>query len=277
VPLYRIRYDVPSQSVLPKNARALDLQIKYGGSTAKIVIVNKNDINLLGQEFSKRLSIHCDFEADDIVDAINISSAYVNEILDQFALAVGSPVADPRVEKAYDITPGSTVREIWQFFYDPIEKVGAKAARPEVMEKLFFGFFGKRKGEILRSVHWFRLSLREMEPLDRFTYLWIGLESLNPIAQRLFPGELEVSRCPHCGHEIRAFKGTSSIRRLFGHYGLETSIYSKARRLRQRLLHGYANIAKITEEAIEIISALSSALRTLNMRTSGNRQKHSEL
>jgi hypothetical protein len=160
--------------------KAFRLEARNANKPMAISIANKNSTNLLGQTYSKELNIYCDFESSDQWDAIMTCSGSVNELLDQFALAVGAPVSDARIEKVYDITPNAATREIWQFFYSPIEKVGSQISPPDLLEKLIFGFFKGRKAEILRSVHWFRLSLREVEPLDRFTYLWIGLESLNP-------------------------------------------------------------------------------------------------
>jgi len=263
MPTYRTKFEVTSFSVLPSDLNLMELVVQFSGKPGKIRVINKSDTNLLGKKYSKHLAIYCDIEAENIMEAIKNSHGWVNDLLDQFAFAGGAPIERARIEKAFDITPGVTAPDIWQFFYNPIKKVGTSTVDLKLLEQLIFGGLKNRNVEILRSTHWFRRSLAENDPLDRFTYLWTGLENLNIVAQRLYPDEKEKPRCPSCNHELKSFNGTAPLKRLFSEHSLDVRIYSRARELRQKLLHGFSNVGKITLEAIELIPDLSVALRTL--------------
>ena len=175
-------------------------------------------------------------------------------------LATGGPAYDIKVIKAYESTPEVEIREYWQFFYNAIEKVGSSYSDIEHSSGLIYRFLEVQKERVSRAVHWYRKSLQEADPLDRFIYIWTGLETLNRLMKEIHPGEVEIAKCKQCGF-TRTFEGTAALKKFFDTGLSNVDLYSKARGLRHELLHGYKNLDEIIEEVLKILGPLSIALR----------------
>lgn len=113
--LYRVKFSAKSYSVLPPG-RKVKFTIGREENPGSVMVRNKNVVNLLGESFSNELIFVCEFQANSIQDAIGVSGATVNQILDNLALVTGGPAYDIKVLKAYETTAGVELREFWQFF-----------------------------------------------------------------------------------------------------------------------------------------------------------------
>lgn len=139
--------------------------------------------------------------------------------------------------------------------------MGARSRDIEETSGLIHKFMTAREEKLSRAIHWYRKSLGEADPLDRFTYIWTALETLNSLMKKMHPGEVEGAKCKKCGH-ARMVEGTAALKKFFVVDLSDESLYSRARRLRQELLHGHGELDKIMEEASEIVCPFSIALRT---------------
>lgn len=233
----------------------------------RIHVRNRNAINLLKQSYANELDFTCEFQSDDILSAISLSSGYVNQILDNLVFVTGGPAYDIKILKAYEITPTATIREFWQYFPNVIEKVGSKYSDIEASTGLIHSFLKVQEERVLQALHWYRKSLRESDTLDRFTYIWIGLETLNPLIKKIYPGESETAKCKNCGHP-RKFEGTAALKKFFEACS-NGALYSKARNIRQELLHGHKNLDEIVENIHDIMNPLATVLRSAICSVSG--------
>lgn len=258
--IFRIICTARSYAALPQEINTAVLKLGKSQWTDIIRIKNKNSLNLIGQSFSNELHFECDINASDIFEAFGFTRGEIGRILDELAFIVGSPVYDLKMIKGYNITPEIEDREYVQYYYDVLDKVGSKSTGINSLNQFIYGFNKANNERIYRAVHWYRKSLNEFDPLDRFVYLWVGLETLNSFFQKLFPDECEIRKCKQCGWD-NEIKGTSAMKAFFREVLKEENLYSKARDMRQ-VLHGHKDLNDVILQSLDINPMLTFALRT---------------
>lgn len=258
--VFRIICTARSYAVLPQGVNTAVLKLGKNRWTDVVRIKNNNALNLIGQSFSNELHFECDINASDIFEAFGITRGEIERILDELAFIVGSPVYDIKILKGYDVTPDVEDRIYVQYYYDALDKVGSKSTEINNINQFIYGFNSANNERIFRAVHWYRKSLNEFDSLDRFVYLWVGLETLITMFQKMFPNEYEIKKCDQCGYENKT-KGTSAMKAYFREVLKDEKLYSNARDMRQ-VLHGHKDLYDVIKKAIDINPMLTFALRT---------------
>jgi len=253
---YRVFAEVQSYSILPPNAN-IKADISSNSGNVSIRINNINTIDLIGKEFSKRLSIIAEIDADDILSAVGKCMYFSEQILDKIAMEVGMPVDELKVLIAFEVVKNGEVVELVKFDYDAIDKIGSKALNLTRFDSIIRSSTNDR---INRAMHWYRKALNETDILDIFSYLWICLETLNPLFKDKYPDAYEISKCEKCNYEKRNVY-TAPLKMFFKDILDNVQLYSTARKIRQGIVHGFEDIGNIQKNVIEIIDDLGTACR----------------
>jgi uncharacterized OB-fold protein len=111
---------------------------------------------------------------------------------------------------------------------------------------------------ISRAFHWYRRAIHTTEPLDRYTSLWVGIETLNPLLKKHYHLPDDKQKCQKCGHET--VPTLNGVQTLFEELSPETSVWPKANRLRVGIVHGFDSFAELIPDANDLIPFLEDAL-----------------
>lgn len=198
--IFKVVCDVISYAVLSSNVKEIKIELQSNGIIDEIKIFNKSSLDLIGKTFSNSLIIQCIINANTIFEAIGLCHAYTERILDQISFVAGTPVYELNIRRAFDISPNTESRDYIQFDYDIIDKIGSRMINLHELLKTSETVNSMNSDRLFRALHWCRKALRENDPLDRFTYIWTGLEVLNPLFRDLYHNEYEVNKCENCGH-----------------------------------------------------------------------------
>lgn len=255
---YRIFAEAQSYSILPNNGK-LKTEITSNDSNMSIVISNISTINLIGKEFSKRLSVIAEIEGKDILSAVGKCKYFAEQILDRIALEVGMPIEELEIYRAFDITGENEDTEFVGFDYDVLDKIGSKAMNLRRFDEIIKNT-NLSNDRLARSLHWYRKGLNEIDLLDIFSYFWISLETLNPLFENKYPEAYEIRKCKKCNAETKS-KNTAPLKMFFQEILKNVELYSKARKIRVSIVHGIEDTVTIQSKALEIIDELELACR----------------
>jgi len=219
----------------------------------------------LGQPVCDVIQMQTALEAASPHEAILLAGARANRWLAALAFAARVPVGDARALFAYDATPNKGERQFVQYFYDtswPRPLVAAVEA--SVVQEVVNGW-GRHEGKphwaVSRAFFWYRRGLREPDPADRFTYLWFGLEALEPMLRARLNVPSEKSRCPSCNRLLED-PSTAGIKAHLAARGEDDELYARARKLRVNLLHAVPYDFEVQEESRHLARPLEEALRS---------------
>lgn len=258
--IFRVINRAKSYSVLPREVTTMELSIQREKRVDRLKVSNVDALNLLGKSFSSELMFCCDVHAADIFEAVAIANNDTEMFLDKLAFAVGAPVYEVQVIKGFDITPDVVDRQYVQFYYDILDKVGSKTIQIKNMDNIILGLLANYSERLHRAIHWYRNSLNEEEPLDRFSYIWIGLETLNSLFKDYYPNAIEVNRCKECGFE-RKIESIAALKTFFTQHLKNEKLFPDARRLREGLMHGFKEINSLKLKALELNEPLLEAFK----------------
>lgn len=253
---YRVFAEVQSYSILPRNA-IIEADIISNEGKMRLKIKNINAVDLIGKEFSKRLSIIAEIEADDILTAVGTCRFFSDQILDKIALEVGMQVEDLKIIKAFQLVGKGEDVEFVKFDYDVLDKIGSRVLNLARFDRIVKGISNDR---LNRAMHWYRKALKETDLLDVFSYLWICLETLNPLFKEKYPNAYEISKCDKCNFE-KVNVSTAPLKMFFKDILDNAQLYSKARSIRQSIVHGFEDIAVIQKKVIDLVDDLGIACR----------------
>ena len=216
-----------------------------------------------GIKIHRHMQVEVDIIEKDINIAIEKAERFSDFLLANASFSSNALVSTPKVHIAYDITPELSERELVQYFYD-IE-LPQKAKR----NIEFFNFDlllkkqmkYKRSDRISRAIRWYRKYLSEEDILDRFNYLWVALESLNPLLSRKYNLHAMIQRCPECKYE-REVPSAIGIKHIFHSYFKNSeNLYNEVNDTRVGLVHSTKNISKLAENAERLITDMERAVR----------------
>lgn len=235
-----------SYTMIPKNIAELSFNISSVDYQISVKPISSFKNDKIGEQFSNELIIEVEIECKDFESAFGYVYQNTNVILDQLAFISCMPIEEAQFHKIYEITEGIESRRITQFFYNMIERIGSKQINLDILEPIVTKintFSHKEKQRINRAIHWFNKALREVDSLDRLTYIWSGLESINPLFAKKFD-VVETTTCVQCGFE-RSLMGTAPLKNFFEKIIKNPEVYSKTRRARNQILHGFEDLNKI--------------------------------
>ncbi|MHA1390212.1 MAG: hypothetical protein ACTSR9_17470 [Candidatus Thorarchaeota archaeon] len=207
------------------------------------------------------IKIFASLPALNIDRAVSRARGVANILLDQFTFLTKTSIPEIRIMTAYDVTPGKKKGKFIQYFYD-------LPFAPESLRKLGKGLLKKSSKAILdlgevdnqrvtRAMQWFRLATKSTNSLERFTCLWVGLETINLTLCRHYEIETEYSICECCNKKVPILTG---VKKLFGDSGDKNLSWRKVSKLRATTLHGSKPIHEIASDLRKTIPSLENAL-----------------
>jgi hypothetical protein len=216
---------------------------------------------LLFVNVPKGLDIIVTIPESDIETAMSIARGLTNRILGIFSFLAKSSIPELQIMKAYNVTPGKTSGEFIQYFYDlPFSASSAREIGREHLKESSKAISTLDKvdnNRVLRAMHWFRLAIKSKDVLERFTSLWIGLETINLTLCKHYNLEIEYSIC-ECGRK-KAPK-LNGVKRLFDEINGGKSNWRKITKLRAGTIHGFQPLHVIVPQLKEKIPILEQAL-----------------
>ena len=222
----------------------------------------------LGQPVCDVIQMQTVLEAVSLDRAVLLASARANRWLAALAFAARVPVGDARALFAYDATPNRDEREFVQYFYDtPWPRSVVAAVESSTVQKVINAwgrYEGKPHWAVSRAFFWYRRGLREPNPADRFTYLWLGLEALEPMLRARLKVRSETSRCPSCNRLLED-PSTAGIKAHLAAGSRGDKFYARARKLRVNIVHSVHNAPydfEVQEESRYLAPPLEQALRS---------------
>lgn len=265
---YKLIGTVKSLAILPKEVYNFLITIENKVFTISINFENDNSISTTNIELTNKLKISADvyyeaqFKEDEIMEVISLFTTEVNKVMDKLSFVSAMPISDFRLTKCYDVTEGLEVRKFIQFDYNSIEKIGSRQIDLGNFDKFMESFSRLNKKinpRVERAIHWYSKAIKEEDNLDRFSYVWIAFEALNPYFQEYY-NVLEESKCSECGF-VREFKGSASLKKFFELEVNNVDLYSKSRRIRNELQHSFKDINTISLKILDLEDELLSSLR----------------
>lgn len=129
------------------------------------------------------MRIYATLPSTDIDTAMAQARGVANILLALFSFLTKTSIPELFIMKAYDVTPRKRSGKFIQYYYDvPFPKVSARAVDKEILRRCsekITGLEESNNNRVTRAMHWFRLATRYEDLLERFTSLWIGLETMN--------------------------------------------------------------------------------------------------
>ncbi len=197
--------------------------------------------DLLTKEIKSGLNLHCGLAMDEIIEAENIEKAMENakavaEGIFNLCFFITLTECQPaKVVFAYEYDSGISNRKFIQEthvkdnIYTPVVgnlKVINQGQMIEVFQRYTANVSKESQERIGRALSYLRKSNNDSNLLDKFIYLWIGLESIQDDLNILFPD-------PNPPVEGKSWYGIKSI---FNELGF--NCFNKSRGHRGALIHG---------------------------------------
>jgi len=198
----------------------------------------------------------------DIETAASRARGLVDRFLSLLSYLTVTSLPEVLIHKVYDVTPGRTRGRFLQKYYGvQLDTMSVRSINDgDLVEatKHLNGLSEDDDNSLFRAMHWYRLALQSGDVLERFTLLWIGLESINRLLRGHFGLEIEYSHCQECGH--RGVPTLNGVRKLWSDAKREVS-WKRVRDLRTGTLHGFNALKDIVPEAKLITPLLEKVLR----------------
>ncbi len=126
--------------------------------------------------------------ANTVDEAIRVAGRTADGVASFITLVTGVGIPVIRPAKIMETTDGKTERDFMQFFDDiPTGQASRDVVDPhqliEAIDK--FGRIADKKVQdrVARAVRWYRQGTIHIDPFDRFSSYWIGMEALNKALQ----------------------------------------------------------------------------------------------
>jgi hypothetical protein len=209
----------------------------------------------------KAIGIVATLPAINIDAAISHARGLANRILSLFSYLTNTSLPDLLIMKAYDVTPGKKKGDFVQSFYDiPMERHSTRVVNKGSLSKCVTAISALPESDnssIFRAMHWYRLALQSTDMMERYTSLWIGLETINPLLRQHYGLEIEYSQCK-CGR--KKAPTLNGVRELMNELEEGGSLWREKTGLRAGVIHGYRAFKEITPEVRIMVPVLEQAL-----------------
>ena len=207
------------------------------------------------------IRIYASLPGANIDRAMQQARGVTNILLDQFTFLTKTSIPDLHIMKAYDVTPGKKSGRFIQYFYDlPLEPESLRQLDIDLLKRSSVNILGLSEvdnGRITRAMQWYRLATRSTSVLERFTCLWIGLETINLTLCNHYGVETEYSTCECCNKNVPILSG---VKKLFADIGDNVLKWGKISKLRATTLHGSKPIHEIVPDLQKAVPSLETAL-----------------
>ncbi len=188
--------------------------------------------------------------AEDIIKAENDAKLIVETLISLIDYTTSSSSSAGLLEIIYDATNKFVKREFKKVFYIPVEERSVSTIDQDFLKNILEGFFTEKlPPQIARSISFLRKAQLETDGINKFVFLWTGLEALNVLLMDQF-GILEDQRvfiCPDCGKKGAII--SVGIEKIFTeHLGIKKGDFTKIRRNRGNFIHGGSLTTKFINE-----------------------------
>ena len=242
-------------------------------------LVRTSTYNLLiydGSRFHEAgLRLEATVNAGDIDAAVDAAERAMERLAPLFALTAASEIPVAQIELAYDSTPGTLKCELIRFSYDGVPESRIRKVYSTTLLPLFADLADlptKPRVAIERALWWYNLALMQQRSANRFSMLWIALESLKRLLKEHFGDERATTvhcshfesplRCAVCSSEQPVRKHPNSgIAHLLE--GIPEAIAKGSRRaseLRNAIEHGGRTHSDADEEARQLMPMMEAAI-----------------
>lgn len=208
------------------------------------------------------LDIFSSIAANSMDVAFSRIRGYSSRILSLFSFLTSTSFPDILPVKCYDVTPSKKTGKFVQYNYGvPMDTVSARRINIDTLKTSIAKINALSEdynNRIYRAMHWYKLAVQSRDYLDKFTSLWIGLETINPLLRDHFGLVVEYSKCTKCGHETNPT--LNGIKHLFKESLSDTKPWKKIRDIRAGTMHGFRNFKDIMQELRTLVPILEKAL-----------------
>lgn len=207
------------------------------------------------------IRIFASLPAVNIDRAVSHARGVANILLDQFTFLTKTCIPEIHIMKAYDVTPGKKKGKFIQYFFDvPFAPESLRQLDKDLLKrssKAILDLGEVDNGRFTRAMHWFRLATKSTNSLERFTCLWIALETINLTLCSHYGIETEYSICECCNKKVPILTG---VKKLFGDSGDKNLNWRKVSKLRATTLHGSKPIHEIVPDLRKTIPSFENVL-----------------
>ena len=233
----------------------LVLNFPEPAETITVTVTNICEKDPAGNEIPVGLTLEVKVNAQNIDEAITKAKGIADGVTSFVSLCSGLGMPIVREELAYEITPGVSDRSFLQFFHEipvrPSRREIDHVAMIDIMDKVINLGDSDKKNRVLRAIRWYRRGALAVDALERFTWYWIGLETLNPLLQDTFNVSDDPTHCPKCKHEWVSIPTVSGIRAAVQEFMPDgRTLYTRMKDLRIGLIHGKTDLKTMMSEAV---------------------------
>jgi len=248
-----------------------EVQLNFPDATGKmdtVIIRNLMQYDQSGNVIPVGLKLAVKARGGNIDDAIRKAKAVADGVVSFacFCNAVGLPIV--REELAYEITVGISDRDFLQLFHDVPVQASRRELDPRIMIDLMERVFGitddDSRDRVSRAISWHRRGCLATDELEKFTWFWTGLETINPLLQDRFNVSDDPITCGNCGNQWMGPSTTSGVRAAVQKLLPNgTALHPRMKELRNGLIHGRTSLQSLRSEA----SALQRPTREALVRS----------
>jgi hypothetical protein len=211
--------------------------------TIPVTMTNIFEKDPAGNEIPVGLSLEVKVNAQNIDEAIGKAKGIADGVTSFASLCSGVGMPIVREELAYDTSPEIYDRSHLQFFHEipvtPSRREIDHLAMIDIMDKVINLGESDKRERVTRAIRWCRRGALALDPLERFTWYWIGLETLNPLLQNTF-GVSTKPTVSGIRAAVRKFKPD------------ESTLFTRMRELRVGLVHGKTDLKTMIPEAVTL-------------------------
>jgi len=199
--------------------------------------------------------------AANIDKAMQEARGVINILLEQFSFLTKTSIPDLQIVKAYDVTPEKKSGKFIQYSYGlPFNPVSLRQLDKVLLKRSSENILKMGEidnGRVTRSMHWYRLAAKSTNALERFTCLWIALETINQSLCEYYGIETEYSTCECCDKNQPILSG---VKKLFAESQDKNLTWRKVIKLRATTLHGSKQLHEIVSDLKKTIPSLQDVL-----------------
>lgn len=259
---YMIVLRADSSLRITKEGGTASIDVKTADTQAKVYFSD-----ILEEHHGIKTHKHTQIEVELYEDTIDIATQKATNIANFFlglaSFSSGAAISTPKIHIAYETTPNVEDREFIQFFYNfgipNTAKRDLDFDKFNLLLKKDKSFAGNNR--LMRAIRWYRTSLLEPDKLNRFSHIWVALESLNPLIKDKFDISSDIEECTNCGYKKSSHTAIGIKYLITNYLDNGESIYKEAVNTRNGVVHGYIQLDQLLTSAEKLIPEIEAALK----------------
>ena len=185
---FRLLYKITNGAVSIGTAYSDDvkgLQYTLGNDT---ILICDHKVNVEGGSILESLIVQIDVNTDNFNDATHKGDNLIGFIKKIFTLQTNANVGITKLISGYETTKGNSTTEVYQRLYPdhPLffreRSIYETDVRNLITNLDHLATNDPIAGDkVSRAFHYFSRGIRETDPIDRFTWFWVGLETVDSL------------------------------------------------------------------------------------------------